>query len=131
MFLAEQLDRPNLASVRNADLAEVTEAYETDLALARERHRQRADQVRSDLATRESSDRGALDKRFRPLIDDLEQRLEREMNNVVGGIFKGPKPLSILPTYAGSAWRGGSGTWPTARCVRHASTDLRRLHAAV
>ncbi len=95
MFLAEQLDRPNLGSVRDSDLAGVTAAYETDLALARERHRQRADQVRSDLAARDASGREALDERFRPLVDDLEQRLEREMDNVVGGIFKGPRYREI------------------------------------
>jgi len=91
MFLAEQLDRPNLAAVRAADLARAGQDFDQDLALALDTHHQRREQASARLSEQTERRRQALHTRYRPVIDDLAARLESEMDHVVNGIFKGPR----------------------------------------
>ena len=87
LFIGEHLDRPRLAQTRQLDLqqleAEATQAlarFEQDRSASLATLRQRN-------ADRISALRTAAERR----IDRLESDLQREMNNVVKGQFKGPR----------------------------------------
>ncbi|WP_295888526.1 hypothetical protein [uncultured Thiohalocapsa sp.] len=91
MFLAERLDRPAMEETRRADL--VAAQAERDRALVRieARAEERRAQALAALDRQGEHDRADLRRRFEPVIADLEQQLSREMDNVQGGVFEGPR----------------------------------------
>ena len=93
MFLAGQLDRPQLAAVRAADRAQIEQEYAHALAQAEANQARDYAQARTDFIARTEQRRQTLAVRYQPVIQDLERRLAAEMDNVVNGIFKGPRYL--------------------------------------
>jgi hypothetical protein len=91
MFLAQQLDRPAMEQVRRADLAVAETHYRQDLATARNDYVQRRDSLTEGFAQRADREREALARRYLPAIAALESKLDTEMDNVVGGEFKGKR----------------------------------------
>lgn len=87
LYIGVQLDRPHLAAVRAADLTAVETRLKTELQrleLAAEQRTRAAEQQRREQAA-------ALEAQHRERVADLTQRLNAEMDNVVGGTFKGPR----------------------------------------
>ncbi len=91
MFLAGHLDRPALEQVRAADLAAAEARFGADT----ERARAAADARRGDavaaLDAQDRREREAIAARYLPAIAALEQKLDAEMENVVGGEFIGKR----------------------------------------
>ena len=87
LFLGAQLDRPHAAELRDAGLAAV------DTRLAEDLTRIDADRdARSaSLASRQAAELAEAQGEHQRRVRDLEARLAREMDNVVGGTFKGPR----------------------------------------
>lgn len=86
-YLGVRLDRPNLESIRTAELAAIDKRQQADLA-----------RLDADRQAREQQDlgrrRGELDDArqvHQRQIDELEALLRAEMDRVVGGVFKGPR----------------------------------------
>lgn len=87
LYLAEHLDRPNLAAVRNADLQAVETRLTEDLTrLTAERQARAA----ADQARREAEYADAR-RDHQGQVQELEALLRAEMDRVVGGVFKGPR----------------------------------------
>jgi len=91
MFLAQHLDRPGMERVRAADLAAAETRYRRDLAAAQAGDIERRDRTLALFAEEDKRAREALTQRYRPSIAALEARLDAEMDNVVGGEFKGKR----------------------------------------
>lgn len=87
LYLGVHLDRPNLESIRAAELAAIDTRKQADLGrLDADRERREGD----ELARR----RGELEDTrqvHQRQIDELESLLRAEMGRVVGGVFKGPR----------------------------------------
>jgi hypothetical protein len=91
MFLAQHLDRPGMERVRAADLAAAETRYRRDLAAAQAGYIERRDRTLALFAEEDKREREALTQRYRPSIAALEAKLDAEMDNVVGGEFKGKR----------------------------------------
>lgn len=91
MFLAQQLDRPAMEAVRAADRAQADDEYWQALSLVQETHRRRGETLQAELSAQERRQREDLGRRYLPAITALEAKLDAEMNNVVGGEFKGKR----------------------------------------
>jgi len=91
MFLAQHLDRPAMERVRAADLATAGTRYRQDLAAAQAGYIERRDRALARLAAQDKREREALTRRYQPAITALEAKLDAEMDNVVGGEFKGKR----------------------------------------
>jgi hypothetical protein len=91
MFLAGHLDRPHLEATRAADLAAAEQQHRTALAaFAADRTAARTDAL-ALLKAQAAAARDDLRRRFEPSVTDLEQALDAEMDNVQGGVFRGPR----------------------------------------
>lgn len=91
LFLSDNLDRPNLDSVREAE----TQRQEKQLNKYLTRIE---DQNKAKLATLQKSLQSEyehLDKSFKDRIAVIQKELNIEMNNVVNGTFKGPRYAEI------------------------------------
>jgi hypothetical protein len=91
MFLAQHLDRPAMERVRAADLAAAETRYREDLAAAQTGYVERRERTLARLADEDKRERDALTQRYLPSISALEAKLDAEMDNVVGGEFKGKR----------------------------------------
>lgn len=87
LYLGVHLDRPNLESIRAAELAGIDTRAQADLARL---DADRGQREQEDLARRrtELADTRAVHQRQ---VEELEALLRAEMNRVVGGVFKGPR----------------------------------------
>lgn len=91
MFIALHIDRPAMAEVRAADLAAEERAYADSRAGAESAHSEHRERALAEIALRDQRRREALSARYLPAIAELESRLDAEMDNVVGGEFKGKR----------------------------------------
>jgi len=91
MFLAQHLDRPAMERVRATDLAAAETRYRGDLSAAQAGYVERRDRTLARLAEQDRREREALTKRYLPAISALERKLDTEMDNVIGGEFKGKR----------------------------------------
>lgn len=92
MFLAERLDRPHLAAVRAADLSSIERRYVEDSKAARAEHQARAQAALAALDASERRQHAALAQRYLSTINELEAKLDAEMDNTgTGGGFIGPR----------------------------------------
>ncbi len=87
LFLNDRLDRPNLARVKAAE----TEAVETRLSKDLNHIKTRYHSQKAALTTRHKTESQVLKKTFDQRISNLESLLLTEMDNVVSGVFKGPR----------------------------------------
>lgn len=87
LFLANQLDRPQLEAVRQTDLAQLKADKNREIEDLNQRIQQQLDALQKRQQTQESQLAGDYARR----IDRLEQQLHAEMSNVVKGQFKGPR----------------------------------------
>jgi hypothetical protein len=87
LYFGVQLDRPNLEAVRSAELAAVDTGLQEGLQRldAEQRTRTEADEARRRT---EYEDTRRVRQRQ---VDELEGLLRAEMDNVVAGVFKGPR----------------------------------------
>lgn len=91
MFLAQTMHQPEREAVRATELERLDEGHALAL-FTLEREFSDAERARSEIA-KDDEMRAAklLDAHHRARIDRLETGLDREMNNVVGGVFEGPR----------------------------------------
>ncbi|MFP7753712.1 hypothetical protein ACLG6S_03495 [Thermodesulfobacteriota bacterium B35] len=87
LFLTAHLDRPNLTRVRQERLAAITARARAET----ERVRARFGEKRRLLMMRQQEERASVTSRYQTRIDRLENLLRREMDNVVNGVFRGPR----------------------------------------
>ena len=87
LYLGAQMDRPNLETVRRTELDAIDRGFKEDIARLENQRAARldADQVRRN---REYADTRTDHRRQ---LDQLEALLRAEMNNVVKGVFRGPR----------------------------------------
>lgn len=94
LYLGVQLDRPHVEALRRAGLDAIETRLGEDLErLDAEQHR-RGDAQRM----RQAEELSAARAEHRRRIQDLEARLSAEMDNVVGGVFKGSRYKDFLDT---------------------------------
>jgi len=91
LFLTARLDRPNLNQVRQQRLAAVMEQARNDAEHIRERFAEK----RRLLQKRQQQQRMAMTNQHTARIKMLETMLRNEMNNVINGVFKGPRYREI------------------------------------
>lgn len=91
MFLALHLDRPGMAQVRAADLAAEERVYSESRAAVEANHRERRERALAQIAEQDQRRREAVSARYLAGISELESMLNAEMNNVIGGEFKGKR----------------------------------------
>ncbi len=87
LYMAAYLDRPMLEQVRAADLAEIDGWQKRELARLEREQKEKLARLRKEAEV--SYALRLADRKKR--IDELEQALAREMDNVVKGVFKGPR----------------------------------------
>ncbi len=87
LFLTSHLDRPNLARVREQRLQQLTREEERIIGRKTRDYQQAAAALTRE-QRREAEDSARQGGRR---IDELESLLLKEMNNVVGGVFKGKR----------------------------------------
>ena len=87
LFIGEHLDRPRLAQVRQQDLRQL----ETEATQALARFEQDKSASLAALHQRNASRVSPLQSAAEQRIERLEASLQREMDNVVKGQFKGPR----------------------------------------
>jgi hypothetical protein len=87
LYLGAQLDRPRLDRVRKAELAAIDAELREGLA-----------RLESDRTTRLDADQARRDREYSDArrdhqgqVDELEGLLRAEMDNVVNGVFRGPR----------------------------------------
>lgn len=91
MYLAQKLDRPNLQSVRAEDLQAIEREHAATLDRLRDAHERDRLRTASAVEERHKGSVQALHDRFQPVLQSLEQALDREMDNGVRGAFIGPR----------------------------------------
>ncbi|MBK1645231.1 hypothetical protein CKO25_11375 [Thiocapsa imhoffii] len=96
LFIGVQVDRPHLEQVRAAELAALQSRLDADL----QRVEQDAAAGARRLDARQQEALAALRALHEPGIAELEQLLSAEMDNVVGGVFKGPRYQEIAARLA-------------------------------
>lgn len=91
LYFGVQLDRPNLQAVRTAELAAVDRDLQERLGRL---DAEQANRTASDEARRRTqyADTRRVHQRQ---VDEMETLLRAEMDNVVGGVFKGPRYKEI------------------------------------
>ncbi len=87
LFLTAHLDRPNLARVRQERIAAITARAREKAGLIRSRYAEK----RNLLLARHKEETTGIAGRHQERIDRLERLLRGEMDNVVNGVFKGPR----------------------------------------
>jgi hypothetical protein len=129
LYIGIQVDRPHLAQVRESELATLQNRLDEDLS------RLDAETVAAAqrLDARQQEAMAALRAHHDPRLTELEQMLRKEMDNVVGGTFKGPRYLEIEARLAqAQAQRDSALAQLAARQAEEASTQsaaLTRTHA--
>ncbi len=91
LYLANHLDRPNLNTVRAADLSQVEQRLQQSLAQIDDAGKSRIEALRQ----RQQAEQRELLQVHQHRLDALQQKLDGEMNNVVHGQFKGPRYLEV------------------------------------
>jgi len=87
LYFGVQLDRPNLEAVRSSELATVDRELQERL---RRLDAEQEDRGESD-ETRRRTQYTDTRQVYQRQVDELETLLRAEMDNVVGGVFKGPR----------------------------------------
>ena len=87
LFLTARLDRPNLKQVQQQRLQELAHRESATTEIMRRNHKQ----ITSTLARQQEQAIKETEKRTGIRIDGLNALLLKEMNNVVNGVFKGPR----------------------------------------
>jgi uncharacterized membrane protein YciS (DUF1049 family) len=87
LFLNARLDRPNLESVKAAEMEAVEQRLHAD---AQRLDRQHFDR-KNAMHARHKTEYTNHSARYAGRIEQLEALLFKEMNNVVGGVFRGPR----------------------------------------
>ncbi len=87
LFLNERLDRPNLEQVRAAEIAAVENSLRKDLDRVETRYRRR----KSAITSRHNYEYNAVNTACDERMVKLEALLLAEMDNVVSGVFRGPR----------------------------------------
>lgn len=91
MFLAQTMHQPGREEVRAEELARLDEGHAQALAELDATFR-RAESIRRQATSKDDARAmAALDAHHQGLISALEAKLDAEMNNVVGGVFEGPR----------------------------------------
>jgi hypothetical protein len=129
LYIGIQVDRPHLTEVRESELAALQSRLDADL--------QRLDAETAAgsqrLDAREQEAMAALRSHHDPRIAELEQMLREEMDNVVGGTFKGPRYQEIEARLAQARTQRDSALAQlAARQAEEASNQsaaLARTHA--
>lgn len=126
LYLGVQLDRPHLDAVRAAELATLETHLKDELgrldAQAEQRAR-RLDQQHQAAST-------ALLQQHQGRIDALEQQLREEMDNVVGGVFKGPRYEEIQQRLSRAEAHRDAAVRELVEQHTVATAALTREHAA-
>lgn len=91
MFLAQRLDRPYLASVRAQDQQQLSRRHQQQLSQLRSDHQQQLQQTLAGLRANQQQRLQAANKDGQHRIARLEQQLTAEMDNRIGGSFRGPR----------------------------------------
>ncbi|PWQ98143.1 hypothetical protein [Leucothrix pacifica] len=91
LFLSDNLDRPNLESVRESE----TKRQENQLNKYLSRIEKQNSTKLATLQKSLQSEYEHLDERFKDRIAVIQKELNLEMNNVVNGTFKGPRYAEI------------------------------------
>jgi hypothetical protein len=87
LFLNERLDRPQLEQVKAVETADIQKRLKDDLERLDEQHRSQKETMIDRHQTEYTDLKTANDQS----IAKLEALLLAEMDNVVGGVFKGPR----------------------------------------
>ena len=93
MYLGVQLDRPRMEAVRTAAVEAVRTSYAERLHRVESGFEERLSRERSEIRSRFQQLAEATKAQYEPRIQHLERELEKEMDNVVNGVFKGPRYL--------------------------------------
>jgi hypothetical protein len=113
LYLGVQLDRPHLAAVRKAELGAID--AELKEAIAR-LETNRAARLAAD-QTRRNREYADARRDHQGHVEELESLLRAEMDNVVNGVFRGPRDQTIEQRLAVA--RAERDTALTALAVRH------------
>lgn len=91
LFLGNHLDRPQLEAVRSAELQTVQIALDKVLTQFQYKEAQHVSQLKQ----RQAQEYADLKQQHQSRIDVLQANLNKEMNNVVSGVFKGKRYLEF------------------------------------
>lgn len=91
MFLAQRLDRPYLAETRAHDQQQLDIDYQQRLRQLRNDHQQRLQQSLDSLRTDQQAQQHSATSQRQERIARLDQLLTKEMDNRIGGTFRGPR----------------------------------------
>lgn len=95
MFLAEKMHAPHRDSLRQAGLTQLEEALSAQQQRLIQQREQRLLQHQQQHQQREEHSLSTLHQQHRARIQALEKQLNEEMDNVVNGIFAGPRYHAI------------------------------------
>ena len=90
-MVAQSLDRPNLEAVKVEDLKRAEQKSEQDQANVQKQHVSEVRGLRSRFGEKWHQEHETLQAYYEPRIRQLENDLRKEMDNVVGGTFKGSR----------------------------------------
>ena len=96
LFLTSHLDRPNLARIRGQRLQQLNQEKERII----ERKTRDYQQAAADLTREQRREAEASARQSSRRVDQLEALLLKEMDNVVGGVFKGKRYREIAQRLA-------------------------------
>jgi uncharacterized membrane protein YciS (DUF1049 family) len=91
LFLANQLDRPQLEIVRKAELQTVQTTLDNSLKQSDQKEAKQLNQLHQ----RQKLEYADLKQQHQDRIEVLQTSLNKEMNNVVSGVFKGKRYLEF------------------------------------
>ena len=92
LFLSDNLDRPNLESVRTAEVSRKQQQMQDYLKRIELQKQTRLDRLQKS----QQSEYQNLEKGYQVRIESIQKELQLEMNNVVNGTFKGPRYAEIM-----------------------------------
>lgn len=91
LFLGNHLDRPQLEAVRSAELQTIQIRQDKTLKQLQQKEAQHVSQLKQ----RQAQEYADLNQQHQSRIDVLQANLNKEMNNVVSGVFKGKRYLEF------------------------------------
>ena len=91
LFLTDRLDRPNLNRIRQQRLTALAAEATKETRELEKSYKRRQQQ----LIHRQQQETGNLTGRYDQRINELTRMLRQEMDNVVNGVFKGPRYQEI------------------------------------
>ena len=91
LFLSDNLDRPNLESVRTQEVTRKQDQVKDYLKRIETQKQTRLERLQAA----QQSEYQNLEKVFQQRVSGIQKELKLEMNNVVNGTFKGPRYAEI------------------------------------